>query len=466
LDRAPEVKTLRRKLHTLSAPLQGACLLEALARARAADYQAGARVVYVDGQVEVYTGQYPIGQVYAASRSRVVKGTTRTWVNLPGGRPLLCVSSEFNEGLVAALPAVVAKVQEVMGAGPLIEVFDRGGYCGRLFEAQVAAGHTIITYRRGKFAAWPLEKFERQETRIGGRVYAYAPAEAEVEIPVHEEAPLASGQKGAPPQGKTGRTVRMREIRVIREDGGQTSVLAANTAASAVEVCALLFGRWGAQENVFKYLRAEYDLDATVEYGDEPLSASITHPNPAWVKGKRALAKWVAQRDKLLAKLGVKLTEETLTTATLARRLARWKRRPAAAKVQAAQAQIEKRRAELATLPERVPAGESGFRRLKSEMKLLQVALKLTAYHLETQLLERLRPHYRNHAKEGRKLIVAALRSPGSIRLQPGRILVKLAPQTSPNRTRAIAKLCEGINELKPIYPGTKLQIVFENPLD
>jgi len=466
LDRAPEVKTVRGKLHALSAPLQGACLLERLARARAAEYGAEARVVYVDGHVEVYTGQYPIGQVYATSRSRVVKGTTRTWVNLPGGRPLFCVSSEFNEGLVAALPAVVAKVQAVMGPGPLIEVFDRGGYSGRLFEAQVAAGHTIITYRRGKLAAWPLEKFERKETRIGGRVYAYAPAEAEVEIPVHEEVPVASGQKGAPPQGKTGRTVRMREMRVIREDGGQTSVLAANTQASAVEVCALLFGRWGAQENVFKYLRAEYDLDATVEYGDEPLSATITHPNPAWVKGKKALAGWVARRDKLLAKLGVKLTEETLSAATLAQRLARWKRRPAAAKVEAAQAQIERLRAELATVPERVPAGQSGYRRLKSEMKLLQVALKLTAYHVETQLLERLRPHYHNHAKEGRKLIVAALRSPGSIRLQPGRILVKLGRQTSPNRTRAIAKLCEGLNELKPVYPGTTLQIVFENPLD
>jgi hypothetical protein len=33
---------------------------------------------------------------------------------------------------------------------------------------------------------------------------------------------------------------------------------------------------------------------------------------------------------------------------------------------------------------------------------------------LETQLLERIRPHFRPHAKEGRKLIVAALRSPGS----------------------------------------------------
>jgi hypothetical protein len=426
--------------------------LEQLAKDRAASYQQPARVVYVDGHVEVYTGQYPIGQVYAASRSRVVKGTTRTWVNLPGAKPLFCVSSEFNEGLVAALPQVVAKVQEVMGAGPLIEVFDRGGYCGRLFEQQLSAGHTIITYRRGKYAAWPLEKFQKQETLIGERKYEYAPAEAEVEIPVHEVVPAA--------------TVRMREIRVVRTDGRQTSVLAANTQASAVEVCSLLFGRWAAQENVFKYLLAEYDLDATVEYGDEPLSQSITHPNPEHVKRRKALASWVAKRDRRLAKLGIKLTAEPLGTADLAKELARWKRRRPAAKVAAAQTQIDKLRAELAQLPERVPAGQSGLRRLKSEMKLLSLALKLTAYELETQLLERIRPHYRNHAKEGRKLIVAALRSPGSIRLQPGKLLVKLAPQASPNRTRAVAKLCESLNQLNSVYPGTQLRIVFENPLD
>lgn len=465
LDRVPEVKTLRRKLHTLSQPLQGAGLLEELARARATGYHQPLRIVYVDGHVEVYTGHYPIGQVYAASRSRVVKGTTRTWVNLPGAKPLFCVSGEFNEGLVAVLPKVMAKVQEVIGPGPLIQIFDRGGYCGRLFEQQMAAGHTLITYRKGKTKDWSLEKFEKKETRIGSRTYPYAPAEAEVEIPVHEEVAVATGQKGAPAQGKTGRTVRMREIRVIREDGRQTSVLVGNSKAPAVEMCTLLFGRWAVQENVFKYLLAEYDLDGTVEYGDEPLSLTITHPNPAYVKGQKALAGWIIKRNKQLAKLGIKLTQEPLEAAALAQQLAKWKRRPQAAQVEVAQAQIEKLRTELAKLPERVPAGESGFRRLKSEMKLLSIALKLTAYELETQLLERIRPHYPNHAKEGRKLIAAALHSPGSIRLQPGQILVKLAPQTSPNRTRAVAKLCESLNQLNPIFPGTKLRIVFENPL-
>ena len=80
-----------------------------------------------------------------------------------------------------------------------------------------------------------------------------------------------------------------------------------------------------------------------------------------------------------MAKLGIKLTEEPLDGAALAARLAQWKHKPPAAKVQAAQTQIENLRAELAKLPERVPAGESGLRRLKSEMKLLSIALKLTA---------------------------------------------------------------------------------------
>lgn len=87
-----------------------------------------------------------MGQVYAASRSRVVKGTTRPWVNLPGAQPLFCVSGEFNEGMAAILPKVVAPVQEVLGTGPRLQIFDRGGYCGRLFEQQIAAGHTLTIW--------------------------------------------------------------------------------------------------------------------------------------------------------------------------------------------------------------------------------------------------------------------------------------------------------------------------------
>ena len=44
------------------------------------------------------------GRGTAASQIRLVTGTTPTWVNLPGAKPLFCVSGEFNEGFVAVLP--------------------------------------------------------------------------------------------------------------------------------------------------------------------------------------------------------------------------------------------------------------------------------------------------------------------------------------------------------------------------
>ncbi len=465
LDRAAEVKTVRRKLQQLSQRNQGMPFLEALAQARVQGLSAPARVVYIDGHVSVYSGQSKIGEVYSTRQKQVVKGTTQTWVNLPGRSPLFCVTSEFNEGLVAALPGVVKKATEVCGVKAWTVVFDRGGHSGLNFEQLRTAGHHLITYRRGPLQPWPLERFAPTATRIGGREYAYAPAEQAVEIAVYEPGPAATGQRGAPRRVDTGRRVKLREIRVVRPDGGQTAVLVSDPDRSAVEACAILFGRWGAQENLFKYLLAEYDLDATVEYGEEELSAELMHPNPEYVRRQKRIAKLVQQRDRHLGKLGVKLLEPAVREAQIPALLAQWSGQAAGKKARPIQAQIEALRAELVTLPARVTAKTDGYCELKSQMKLLTNGVKLSAYYLETKLLEMVAPFYANHAKEGRKLIVAALKSPGSIRLQPGQIRVQLARQSSPCRTQAIGKLCEEINQLKPIYPGTNLHIIFDPPV-
>jgi hypothetical protein len=129
------------------------------------------------------------------------------------------------------------------------------------------------------------------------------------------------------------------------------------------------------------------------------------------------------------------------------------------------QRQIERLGQELAKLPARVSVQSSGFQQLKTQMKLLTIGIKLSAYYIETQLVDLVAPFYSNHAKEGRKLIVAALKSPGSIRLEPGQIRVQLARQSAPCRTRAIAQLWQTLNQLHPVYPGTSLRIVFDPPV-
>jgi hypothetical protein len=77
LDRAPEVKTLRRKLHALSQQNQAMPFLEHLAHARVQALQAKPRVVYLDGHISVYSGQSKIGEVYSSRDKRVSKARRR-----------------------------------------------------------------------------------------------------------------------------------------------------------------------------------------------------------------------------------------------------------------------------------------------------------------------------------------------------------------------------------------------------
>jgi hypothetical protein len=310
-----------------------------------------------------------------------------------------------------------------------------------------------------------VEQFKKVPTRIGDRQYDYAPAEQAIEIAVYEPGPAATGQRGAPRHKDTGRKVVAREIRVLRPDGGQTALLVSDPQTPVNEACAVLFGRWGAQENVFKYLIAEYDLDATVEYGEEELSAERLHPNPEYSRRQKRIASLAAKRDRLLGKLGVKLLAPDEGEDQLKVLLAEWAKQPAGKKAIKLQEEIQTLRGELTALPPRIPAKTDGYCQLKSQMKLLTTGVKLSAYYLETQLLDMVAPFYRNQAKEGRKLIAAALKSPGSIRVHPGEIRVRLDRQSAPCRTLAIAKLCEQLNQLNPIYPGTKLRIIFDPPV-
>jgi hypothetical protein len=72
-------------------------------------------------------------------------------------------------------------------------------------------------------------------------------------------------------------------------------------------------------------------------------------------------------------------------------------------------------------------------------MKQLMNTVKISAYTIETKLLDMLRPFYANSEKEGRRLIAGALRTSGRLRLELGRVLICLEPQSSPCRTQAIS---------------------------
>lgn len=82
LDRAPEVKRVRRKFTRLAALGRGQRLMDALARQRIAEDPDRVAFLDVDGHVREYHGKFPLFEAKKAQRQVVPPAATDTWVEV------------------------------------------------------------------------------------------------------------------------------------------------------------------------------------------------------------------------------------------------------------------------------------------------------------------------------------------------------------------------------------------------
>jgi len=145
LDRAPEVKTLRRKLANLAAVGRAAQFGDALAQRRVALQGKATGFLYIDGHVRVYHGQQALPKAHVARMRLSLPATSDYWVNDSSGDPLFVVTAPANAGLVKMLPVILDQVRELVGRRRVTVVFDRGGFSPKLFQQIIAAGFDILT---------------------------------------------------------------------------------------------------------------------------------------------------------------------------------------------------------------------------------------------------------------------------------------------------------------------------------
>jgi hypothetical protein len=440
LDRAPEVKTLRRKLARLAAVGRAAEFGQALAQQRVALRGQALGFLYTDGHVRVYHGQHTLPKAHVARMRISLPATSDYWVNDSAGDPLFVVTAEANAGLVKMLPGILAQVRTLVGKRRLTVVFDRGGYSPKLFQQIIAANFDLLTYRKGRYPRIARKRFQPCRTRHDGRAITYVLADQEVRL-----------LKGR---------LRLRQVTRLMDNGHQTPILTSRRDLPAAQVAYRMFDRWR-QENFFKYLREEYALDALAEYATVPDDPTREVPNPAWAALDARLRQAYAQLDRLQAEYGL----EALTNLEEQRRTMRgfktahgklgqkiwtvWQRIE----------QLEKRRA---ATPRRVPIQtvvEEPVVKLAPERKHLTNLIKMLAYQAESDLLRLVAPHYRRAGQEGRTLLQAALASAADLQVTDTELRVILAPQSSPHRTRAIAVLCDQLNQTKTLFPGSRLRL-------
>src|SRR5512142_1706673 len=273
LDRAPEVKTIRRKIAELAGAGKAADLIMALARHHAAAQPAARGFLYVDGHARAYFGTRQVQKMHVARLKFPGPATEETRVTDAGGDPVFMVVAEPSQSLAGQLRGLLPQLRQVVGEGRRVTVcFDRGGWSPALFAGITGAGFDLLTYRKGPVADLPGPAFTTVAcTDDRGRSHQYELADTTVALEITE-----GPRKG---EQVTLRQVTRREP-ASRGAIRQVHTLTSRTDLPAGEVCWRMSSRWR-EENYFRYARTHFALDALDSYAAVPDNPDRLVPSPA-----------------------------------------------------------------------------------------------------------------------------------------------------------------------------------------
>lgn len=452
LDRAPEVKTIRRRINQLASTGKAEGLLAAIATKHLQDRPESSAVLFVDGHVRAYTGTKRIAKTHSARLKFPAPATVETWVSDAHGDPVLVVMAEPGASLAGELRRLLPELRGMIGDDRRVLVgFDRGGWSPQLFADMHAVGFDTLTWRKGPTGDIPIEAFtEVTHVDDHGIEHTWLAADTTVELPL----------------GDTGTTFTMRQVTRTRDDGRQIHLLTTRTDLPAAEVIWRMGSRWR-QENYFRYARIRFDLDSHDTYTASDDDPDRLVPNPARQKTHAAVAAARARLDRVTARTDADLLalhtpppgagEITIANSDI---------NQVTAALWSADHELRQAQATHRATPARVPLGQAhpGQQVLDTGVKLIHHAIRMAAFNTATAIARAIRTDtsYARADQEAHALARAILATSGDI--IPGRdtLTLRLDPLPTPRATAAMAELCEVLTATETTYPGTNLVLRYE----
>ncbi len=454
LDRVPEVRTLREKVHLLAKTGDPAAWMRDLAKLWMESEPEEAGYLYVDGHVRVYHGeQARLSKRYVSRERLCLRGTTDYWVNDALGRPFFVVSQPLNDGLAETLlKDIVPQLLEIVPGQPtpaeldadptlhrFVMVFDREGatqsLLGRLWKQRIGA----LTYRKNVKDLWSEEVFQEQE--------------------VHLPAGGSTGMKLAMRETRLGTgdgSLAVSEVRRLTQTGHQTAVITTARQLGNTTIAGRMFARW-CQENYFAYMMEHYDIDGLIEYGDESLPGTHQVVNPRW----RELDKAVRQTRQSERKLQAAIARTALNDGGEIQKNAE-----SVEALQAVQEELKRLCAARKASPRKVtidslPEAERPTQ-LPPLNKMLCDTVKMVAYRAETAMVALLRRHLKKE-DDARALIRELFVSSADIEPNAlaNTLTIKIHRMASPAHDRAIAALLEKLTLQDFPHPETGARMTF-----
>ena len=445
LDRVPEVKTLRRKLEELGGQQRAAKLAAALTAQWAQGEPDELGVLYVDGHVNTYTGRkHSLPKTFVQKRRQCLPASTDVWVHNGAAEPLFFVTSPINGHLLALLEQeVIPQTRQQIGPErTLTLVFDREAWSPKSFRQWHTQRTEVITYRKGKQTPWDPEDFRPFSVEREGKSVTYWLAERSVQV-------ISANRKHP--------AFWMREIRRLCNNGHQTAILTTRQDLAAEEIADRMFARWR-QENVFKYMQAEFNIDHLSTYATEPADPERMVPNPE----RRKLEKSLKAKN---AQLGTAHAQQAKHSSDDA----------SSAKQEKTTQTIERLEKECDQLSERINATEKRVPlnsihdadkivHHERERKTITQLIKVVAYRSESCLARIVEPFFVRHDDEVRAFLIAVFCLPGDIipDYERQELRVRLYGLANNRSQQALIALCEYLNTQQMQYPGTSLRLVYD----
>ena len=444
LDRSPEVRTIRRKLGELGERGQALEFQSVFASRWAEEQPELLGFLYVDGHVRPYNGRkHVLPKTHVPRRRLCMPATTDYWVNDAFADPLFYVTAPGNEGLLAMLEKeVLPEIRELVGDKRVTLVMDRECWSPKSFKKWSQRGFDIMTYRKGSYEAWPEAEFVEFVSTDGGT--------RNVTCQLAERPLTLSNGFG------------VREVRCLTENGHQTSIVTTRTDLTVVEVAGRMFSRWR-QENFFRYMRMEFDLDHMPTYAVEEADPDRLVPNPARKAKKKVVDAARAELAKIKQLFGELALEDSPATLT--------KREELREQVNDARTRLEELGQEHKALASHLPIGKvqdpTTVVRLEEERKRIVDQIKMVAYRAETELANLAGPLLGwHHDDEARSFLRQLFQLPADLNPDPeaGTLRVRFHGMANERSNQALRGLCEILNAYGTCYPGTRLRLILEAP--
>jgi len=462
LDRIPEARNLRFKISEIVEQKRAGKWNRELAASWVEEEETA--FYYIDGHVKVYSGyKANLGKKHVSRLKLCLPGMTEFWINNSDGLPYFVVTGEVNEKmqeiiLDKILPELLENVaikitDEQLKADPDLPrftlVFDREISSPEFFdklwsEYRVA----ILTYKKNVKDKWPESDFTEHEIKIDSNKIKMELCEKNIKW----------------------NNVKLREARKKNNNSHQTSIITTNKKLTLILIAIKMFSRW-AQENFFKYLRSDYDLDRIVYYLVNEIDNDFKVVNPLHRKLTNKLKKTREKIARRKAKLYELIHKNLNDNANKTEKnfIDQSKIKEELQEFEAEEKElIEKRNQHPYKITIKEMEEKVRYNKLDIESKLFQNIIKMICYRAETSFSILLAANYKKKIHEMRALTKSLIKTKANIipDYKNETLTVELYSLSNPRDNKAAIEICQILNDSETKFPGTNLKLIYKFATD